>query len=59
MGSAAMCVSFFFFTRDMPHLRGFIAHYEILGATAVLMALITSVLSVQRVVWLEPATVFR
>ncbi|HYD02263.1 MAG TPA: ABC transporter permease [Phycisphaerales bacterium] len=59
---AAMCVSFFFFTRDMPHLRGFITHYEILGGTALLMALIVigaSALSLQRVVWLEPATVFR
>jgi putative ABC transport system permease protein len=59
---AALCVSFFFFTRDMPHLRGFITHYEILGGTAALMALIVvgaSALSVQRVVWLEPATVFR
>jgi hypothetical protein len=46
----------------MPHLRGFITHYEILGGTAALMALIVvgaSALSVQRVVWLEPATVFR
>jgi putative ABC transport system permease protein len=59
---AALCVSFFFFTRDMPHLRGFITHYEILGGTAALMALIVvgaSLLSVQRVVCLEPATVFR
>jgi len=59
---AAMCVSFFFFTRDMTHLRGFITHYEILGGTAALMALIVvgaSLLSVQRVVSLEPATVFR
>lgn len=59
---AALCVSFFFFTRDMPHLRGFITHYEILGGTAVLMALIVvgaSLLSIQRVVYLEPATVFR
>lgn len=59
---AALCVSFFFFTKDMPHLRGFITHYEILGGTAALMALIVigaSALSVQRVVGLEPATVFR
>ncbi|MBI1190982.1 MAG: ABC transporter permease [Tepidisphaera sp.] len=59
---AAMCVSFFFFTKDMPHLRGFITHYEILAGTAALMAMIVvgaSVLSVQRVVSLEPATVFR
>lgn len=59
---AAMCVSFFFFTRDMPHLRGFITHYEILGGTAALIGLIVvgaSLLSVQRVVRLEPASVFR
>lgn len=59
---AALCVSFFFFTKDMPHLRGFITHYEILGGTAVLMAGIVvgaSALSVQRVISLEPATVFR
>jgi len=59
---AALCVSFFFFTKDMPHLRGFITHYEILGGTAVLMAGVVvgaSALSVQRVVSLEPATVFR
>ncbi|MBL0927565.1 MAG: ABC transporter permease [Phycisphaerales bacterium] len=59
---AAMCVSFFFFTRNMPHLRGFITHSEILVGTAALMALIVvgaSLLSVRRVVALEPATVFR
>lgn len=59
---AALCVSFFFFTKDMPHLRGFITHYEILGGTALLMTGIVvgaSALSVQRVVTLEPATVFR
>jgi putative ABC transport system permease protein len=59
---AAMCVSFFFFTRDMPHLRGFITHYEIIGGTAALIALIVvgaSALSVWRVMRLEPATVFR
>ncbi len=59
---AALCVSFFFFTKDMPHLRGFITHYEILGGTAVLIALIvvgSSGLSVYRVVGLEPASVFR
>jgi putative ABC transport system permease protein len=59
---AAMCVSFFFFTKDMPHLRGFITHYEILGGAAALIGLIVvgaSMLSVQRVVRLEPASVFR
>ena len=59
---AAMCVSFFFFTKDMPHLRGFITHYEILGGTAALMVLIVlfaSALSIHRVVRLEPASVFR
>ncbi len=59
---AALCVSFFFFARDMPHLRGFITHYEILGGTALLMGVIVvgaSALSMQRVVGLEPATVFR
>ncbi len=59
---AAMCVSFFFFTKDMTHLRGFITHYEILGGTAALMTLIVigaSMLSVLRVVRLQPATVFR
>jgi putative ABC transport system permease protein len=58
----ALCVSFFFFTRDMPHLRGFVTSFEILGGTAVLMGLIVagaSVLSVRRVVTLEPAVVFR
>jgi putative ABC transport system permease protein len=58
----ALCVSFFFFTRDMPHLRGFLTNFEILGGTAVLMGLIVagaSVLSVRRVVTLEPAVVFR
>jgi putative ABC transport system permease protein len=59
---AAMCVSFFFVMRDVPHLRGFITHYEILGGTAALMALIVagaSLLSIRRVVTLEPAIVFR
>jgi putative ABC transport system permease protein len=59
---AAMCVSFFFFTKDLPHLRGFITSFEILGGTAVLMAIIViaaSLLSIRRVVTLEPAIVFR
>lgn len=59
---AALCVSFFYFTRDVPHLRGFIARWEILAATALLIAAIVlaaSLLSVARVVRLEPATVFR
>lgn len=59
---AAMCVSFFFFTQDMPHLRGFIARPETLAGTGVLMALIVlaaSGLSLRRVITLEPATVFR
>lgn len=59
---AAMCVSFFFFTKDMPHLRGFITSYEILGGTGLLMAAIVagaSALSVLRLVKLEPASVFR
>jgi putative ABC transport system permease protein len=59
---AAMCVSFFFFTKDMPHLRGFITSFEILGGTALLMAAIViaaSLLSIRRVVTLEPAIVFR
>jgi putative ABC transport system permease protein len=59
---AALSVSFFFFTRDLPHLRGFITRFEILGGTGVLMALIVvvaSLMSIRRVVALEPATVFR
>jgi len=59
---AAMCASFFYFTRNVPHLRGFITRFEILGGTAVLMALIVvgaSLLSIRRVVTLEPAAVFR
>jgi len=58
----AMCVSFFFFTRNTPHLRGFITNFPILGATAALMAFIVigaSLLSIRRVVTLEPAIVFR
>lgn len=59
---AAMCVSFFFLMKDVPHLRGFITSYEILGGTAALMAVIVvlaSLLSIRRVVTLEPAVVFR
>lgn len=59
---AALCVTFFFSTKDLPHLRGFITSYEILGGTAALMALIVlaaSLLSVTRVTRLEPAAVFR
>jgi putative ABC transport system permease protein len=59
---SALCVSFFFFTRDMPHLRGFIARPETLAGTAVLMTgivLLASGLSLRRVVTVEPATVFR
>lgn len=59
---AALCVSFFFFTKDQPHLRGFITHYEILAGTGALMAVIVlgaSLLSLLRVIRLEPATVFR
>ena len=58
----AMCVTFFLITKDVPHLRGFITYYEILGGTGVLMAAIVlaaSILSVRRVVTLEPAIVFR
>jgi putative ABC transport system permease protein len=58
----ALCVTFFVATKDVTHLRGFITYFEIVGGTGVLMALIVlaaSVLSVRRVVTLEPAVVFR
>lgn len=59
---AALTVSFFFFTKDMPHLRGFITRFEILGGTAALMAGIlaaAAAVSVRRLWTLHPDTVFR
>jgi putative ABC transport system permease protein len=59
---SALCVSFFFFTRDAPHLRGFIARFEIFAGTALLLALIVvaaAFLSVRRIVRLEASVVFR
>ncbi len=58
----ALNVSFFLATKDVTHLRGFITHFEIVAGTAVLVAAIVlaaSLLSVRRVVALEPAVVFQ
>jgi putative ABC transport system permease protein len=58
----ALNVTFFLATKDVTHLRGFITHFEIVGGTAVLVAAIVvaaSLVSVRRVVSLEPAVVFQ
>jgi putative ABC transport system permease protein len=59
---AALCVSFFFFTRDVPHLRGFITRFEIFAGTGVLLVLIVlgaGGVSALRIIRMDAATVFR
>lgn len=53
---------FFFFTKDSLALKGFVLHWQVMGGTAVLIALIIMVsitFSLRKVFTLDPALVFR
>jgi putative ABC transport system permease protein len=53
---------FFFATRNIPHLRGFFMPWQVLlgtGGAVLLIIALASLLSIRRVVVLEPAVVFR
>ncbi|HKY62236.1 MAG TPA: ABC transporter permease [bacterium] len=59
IGLAAL---FFFSTKDVPALRGFTLHWQVMAGTAVaVLAIITlsSLVSIRRVVTVDPAIVFR
>jgi putative ABC transport system permease protein len=58
----AMCASFFDLTQGALALRGFIFLWQLMAATSVLVIFIValaSLMSIQRVLTVEPATVFR
>jgi putative ABC transport system permease protein len=58
----SMTAAFFHFTKDIPDLRGFLLYPQIMGGTAaavLVIVLLASVVSVRRVLILEPAVVFR
>lgn len=57
-----MASAFFFATRNIPHLRGFVLLWQILagtGGAVLLIIVLASLLSIRRVLVLEPAVVFR
>ncbi|MBX7221313.1 MAG: ABC transporter permease [Blastocatellia bacterium] len=57
-----MCSLFFDLTRDIVHLRGFVLLWQIAGGTAVavfFIVVLASLMSIRRVLTLEPAVVFR
>jgi putative ABC transport system permease protein len=59
MGATAL---FFEATRDITHLRGFFLPWEVMlgtGAAVLLIVVLSSLLSIRRVLVLEPAVVFR
>ena len=53
---------FFFATRNIPHLRGFFMPWQVLvgtGGAVLVIIVLASLLSIRRVLVLEPAVVFR
>jgi putative ABC transport system permease protein len=59
---AGLTSLFFFATRNIPHLRGFFMPWQVLVGTSgavLLIIVLASLLSIRRVLVLEPAVVFR
>jgi putative ABC transport system permease protein len=59
---AGLASLFFFLTSSIPHLRGFFMPWQILlltGGAVVLIIVLASLLSIRRVLVLEPAVVFK
>jgi putative ABC transport system permease protein len=58
----AMCAAFFELTKNHIHLRGFVLLWQIVadtGVTVFLIVILASLISIRRVLLLEPAAVFR
>jgi putative ABC transport system permease protein len=58
----AMCAAFFELTKNHIHLRGFVLLWQIVagtGVTVFLIVVLASLISIRRVLFLEPAAVFR
>jgi putative ABC transport system permease protein len=59
---AGLASLFFFATRNIPHLRGFFMPWQVLvgtGGAVLAIIVLASLLSIRRVLVLEPAVVFR
>ncbi len=57
-----LCAAFFAATRDVPALRGFVLHWQVMAGTAAAVFVImvfSSIASIRKVFVLDPAVVFR